>query len=232
MATKRSVGHHLPAFSSIIDPCSHAVIVRDVCDPVWLRNQQCLSCVQSWTLFMTWILLCCALMSATYLLHLHIFSSIILNVSISLLGQCLLTVRYAVWLFELKTLPFSCFTGSTKTWFDKERLCWTIKGKNGKTSLPLYSYQFPRLVASPHQDAAVRAIPQLLQGGVAIHYPSRCFHPLVHLIFSKTLYGLTALARWLAIICFFRFPASDWPQWIKTLCLKNIGWCSIVVGSR
>lgn len=37
-------------------------------------------------------------------------------------------------------------------------------------ALPLYSYQFPRFVASPHQHAAVRAITQLLQGGVAIHY--------------------------------------------------------------
>lgn len=91
---------------------------------------------------------------------------------------------YAVWLFELKPLPFYCFTGATKTWFYKERSCLTLKDKNWETALPLYSYQFPRLVTSPHQHAAVCAIPQLLQGSVAIHYPSRCFHPLVHLMLS------------------------------------------------
>lgn len=42
--------------------------------------------------------------------------------------------------------------------------------------LPLYGHQLSGLVASPHQHAAVGAVTQLLQGGVAVHRLSGCSH--------------------------------------------------------
>lgn len=38
---------------------------------------------------------------------------------------------------------------------------------------PLYGHQLPSLIALSQEDAAIRAVPQLLQRGVAVHRPQR-----------------------------------------------------------
>lgn len=44
---------------------------------------------------------------------------------------------------------------------------------------PLYGHQLPSLIALAQEHAAIRAVPQLLQRGVAVHRPQRAL-PLLH----------------------------------------------------
>lgn len=48
---------------------------------------------------------------------------------------------------------------------------------------PLYGHQFPSLIAPAQEHAAIRAISQLLQCGVAVHCPQGAL-PLLHLAAS------------------------------------------------
>lgn len=79
------------------------------------------------------------------------------------------------------------------------------------TYSPLYGHQFAGLVASPHQHAAVGAVTQLLQGGVAVHRLSGRSHQPPRLnLFAKPSFRLSgATHRW----NIFPFTASSACWW-------------------
>lgn len=83
------------------------------------------------------------------------------------------------------------------------------KTKRWPSSSPLDSHQFPRLIAPSHQHAAIGAVTQLPQGGVAIHHLSGRAHQLVDFsLFVTQVSRSTTLSHWLSIL--FRF--SFWLQ--------------------